>query len=94
MRVVKIDQDMDAASMAVMKPVFEELANSESDVCFDMSDVNFLDSSGVGAIVFVFKRLRERSHSVSLVNVAGQPLRLLRQLKLEFMLSTRPASAF
>ncbi len=89
---MKIDQDMDAASMAVMKPVFEELAGSESDVCFDMSGVQFIDSSGVGAIVFVFKRLRERSLKLTLANVAGQPLRLLRQLKLEFMLSTRPAS--
>ncbi len=44
MRLVKIDQDMDAASMAAMKPMFEELADSQSDVCFDLSGVDFLDS--------------------------------------------------
>jgi anti-anti-sigma factor len=93
MQLVRIDQDMDAATMAAMKPMFEELADSQSDICFDLSGVNFLDSSGVGGIVYVFKRLRERSLSVSLANVAGQPLRLLRQLKLEFMLSRRPATA-
>lgn len=93
MRLVKIDQDMDAATMAAMKPMFEELAGSQSDICFDLGGVNFLNSSGVGGIVFVFKRLRERSLSVSLANVAGQPLRLLRQLKLEFMLSRRPVAA-
>ena len=93
MRLVKIDQDMDAATMAAMKPMFEELADSKTDICFDLSAVNFVDSSGVGGIVYVFKRLRERSLSVSLANVAGQPLRLLRQLKLEFMLSGRPATA-
>lgn len=94
MRLIKINRDMDAAAMAVMKPMFEELASSESDVCFDMSGVNFLNSSGVGGIVFVFKRLRERSLSVTLANVAGQPLRLLRQLKLEFMLQATPSSAY
>ena len=84
---------MDAATMAAMKPMIEELADSQSDICFDLSAVNFLDLSGVGGIVYVFKRLRERSLGVSLVNVSGQPLRLLRQLKLEFMLSRRPATA-
>ena len=93
MRMVKIDQDMDAASMAAMRPMFEELADSRSDVCFDLSAVDFLDSSGVGGIVFVFKRLRERSLKVSLVNAVGQPARLLRQLKLEFMLSPSPRTA-
>lgn len=93
MKMVKIDQDMDAASMAAMRPMFEELADSRSDVCFDLSGVDFLDSSGVGGIVFVFKRLRERSLKVSLVNAVGQPARLLRQLKLEFMLSPSPQTA-
>ena len=93
MRLVKIDQDMDAATMAAMRPMFEELADSKSDVCFDLSGVDFLDSSGVGGIVFVFKRLRERSLKVSLVNAGGQPARLLRQLKLEFMLSPSPQTA-
>ncbi|WP_113888426.1 STAS domain-containing protein [Roseiarcus fermentans] len=93
MRLIKIDQDMDAASMTAMRPLFEELADSRSDVCFDLSGVDFLDSSGVGGIVFVFKRLRERSLKVSLVNAAGQPARLLRQLKLEFMVGPSPQAA-
>jgi anti-anti-sigma factor len=92
MQIVKIDQDMDAAAISTIKPLLDELANSESDVCFDMSSVGFLDSSGVGAIVYVLKRLRGRSRSVFLVNAKGQPLRLLRQLKLEFLLSA-PAGA-
>ena len=93
MRLIKIDQDMDAASMAAMKPLFQELADSRSDVCFDLGAVDFMDSSGVGGIVFVFKRLRERSLKLSLINVVGQPARLLRQLKLEFMCAPRSQAA-
>jgi anti-anti-sigma factor len=93
MRVVHINRDMDAAAMAEMKPMFEELADSAEGVCFDLSGVGFLDSSGVGGIVFVFKRLRERSLDVTLTNVEGQPLRLLRQLRLEFMIERRPVAA-
>jgi anti-sigma B factor antagonist len=93
MRIVQIKRDMDAAAMAEMKPMFEELADGAESVCFDLGSVGFLDSSGVGGIVFVFKRLQKRSLQVTLANVEGQPLRLLRQLRLEFMLERRPTRA-
>ena len=93
MRIVQIKRDMDAAAMAEMKPMFEELADGVEGVCFDLGGVGFLDSSGVGGIVFVFKRLQKRSRQVTLTNVEGQPLRLLRQLRLEFMIERRPTRA-
>jgi anti-anti-sigma factor len=93
MRIVNINQDMDAASMVAMKPLFEELALSETDVCLDLAGVDFIDSSGIGGIVFVFKRLREHSRGIALANVQGQPLRLLQHLRLEFLLAP-PAGHF
>lgn len=93
MRIVQIKRDMDAAAMAEMKPMFEELADGAESVCFDLGGVGFLDSSGVGGIVFVFKRLQKRSLQVTLANVEGQPLRLLRQLRLEFMIERRQTRA-
>jgi anti-anti-sigma factor len=93
MRMVEIETDMDAAGMAEMKPMFEDLADSAEDVCLDLRGVQFLDSSGVGGIVFLFKRLRERSLNVTLASVKGQPLRLLRQLRLEFLLERRQAAS-
>lgn len=93
MRNVTIGRDMDAAAMTEMKALFEELALGNQDVRFDLKGVDFIDSSGVGGIVFVFKRLRDKSLKVSLVNVEGQPLRLLRQLQLEFMIATAQDAA-
>jgi len=93
MRIVKIEQNMDSAAMAEMKPVFEDLAASLDDVCFDLNEVEFLDSSGVGAIVYVFKRLRQRAKRVVLTNVTGQPLTLLQQLKLDSFIEATPAGA-
>ena len=90
MRIVKINRDMDAAAMAEMRPMFEELAASDEDICFDLRGVGFVDSSGVGGVVYVLKRLRPRALRVTLCNVEGQPLRLLRQLRLEFLLDARP----
>ena len=36
MRIIKIDGDMDAASMGELKPLFEELAACVEDVRIDM----------------------------------------------------------
>jgi anti-sigma B factor antagonist len=86
MQIVKISQDMDAATMAALKGEFETLATSAKNVRLDLADVEFIDSSGIGGIVFLFKRLRERSLNLSLVNVGGQPLRLMQELHLGFLI--------
>jgi anti-anti-sigma factor len=86
MQIVKIKQDMDAAAMAAMKGEFEVLAASPKGIRLDLEKVEFIDSSGVGGIVFLFKRLRERSLDFSLINVDGQPLRLMQELRLGFLI--------
>ena len=88
MNIIEINQDMDAATMAKLKPRFEELSRGETDIQIDMRMVRFIDSSGIGGIVFLFKRLRERSLNLAQTNVGGQPLSLMRQLQLGFLISS------
>jgi anti-anti-sigma factor len=71
MQNVNIDQDMDAAATIALKPLFEELAGDTEDICLDLAGVGFMDSPGIGGIVFLFKRLRERSLDLTLANIAG-----------------------
>ena len=92
MKNIYMDQDMDAATMAALKQTFEELATSEEDIRLDLAGVHFINSSGVGGIVFLFKRLRERSLTLTLTNVRGQPLRLLQQLQLGFLIAPNKAA--
>jgi anti-anti-sigma factor len=82
-RIFKMPGDMDAAAMKIQRPVCEEIAGGEEDVAIDMSSVSFIDSSGVGAIVFLLKRLMANGHSLQLTGVKGQPLQLLTYLKLQ-----------
>ena len=82
MRIFEIDQDMDHAGMSDMKESFDGLARSSEDVCLDFSQVRFLDSAGVSAVVSLFKALRNRSLKMAIIHVEGQPLRVLRQLLL------------
>lgn len=52
-------------------------------VTLDLTHLDFVDPSGIGLIVFLFKRLRASGRSMSILGVHGQPARLLRQLKLD-----------
>lgn len=74
--------DMDAASMKEHRAQFEHLADGCDDVTIDMSKVEFIDSSGVGAIVFVYKRLLSAGRKLKLAHLKGQPLQLLTHLRL------------
>lgn len=91
-RIFTIDEDFDAAAVTTLKPAFEELAAGDEDVVLDLSRVEFLDSSGVGAIVFLYKRLRARGLMLLLRDPKGQPLGLLSHLRMmDLVEGKRPA---
>jgi anti-anti-sigma factor len=92
MKVQRIDTDMDAERVSALRAEFETLAEAGEDVALDLGRVRFIDSSGIGAIVFLFKRLSARERKLSIMNVQGQPLRLFVQLRLTFLLSSDEAS--
>ncbi|OYW59027.1 MAG: hypothetical protein B7X99_01685 [Rhizobiales bacterium 17-65-6] len=81
-KVVLIGEDMDAAAMARLKPLFEELAAGTDDVTLDLTGVDFVDSSGIGGLVFLYKRLRLGSRKLRLRGARGQPLQLIAHLRL------------
>ncbi|NOH96359.1 STAS domain-containing protein [Vibrio sp. 99-70-13A1] len=56
--------------------------DSHPEIEIDFSQVEFLDSSGVGAIVYMFKRLTERERNMRLENVKGQPLEIMKLLRI------------
>ncbi len=81
---VKIEGDFDAAIAAEAKSVFTNLSETASkDVLLDLSEVNFIDSSGIGAIVFLYKRLRCNGYELSLAGVKHQPYELLKLLRID-----------
>ena len=81
-RVLRVEGDMDAAAMKALRPRFEELAECGEDVALDMSDVEFIDSSGVGGIVFLYKRMLAANRKLKLQKLSGQPQQLLMYLRL------------
>ncbi len=76
--------EFDAASVQEMRPRFEELLETTSrSIVIDMSGCTFLDSSGIGTLVFLFKRLATSGRSLRLGGLAGQPRELITFLRID-----------
>jgi anti-sigma B factor antagonist len=82
MTSITITSDFDATAVAELRPLFEMVGAGTSDISVDFSATTFMDPSGVGAIAYLFKRLRARGFNLSLLGLQGQPLMLLRKLGL------------
>ena len=78
----EIDEDLDSAYVSRVRPHIERLAQAEEDVVLDFSKVEFVDSSGLGALVFLHKRLVSKGHKLRVVGLRGQPLQLFTNLHL------------
>jgi anti-anti-sigma factor len=82
--VISVDGDFDAELSKDARGHFEEIAtNSTNNVVIDFSKTKFLDSSGIGAVVFLYKRLRDRNQGLELIGVSGQPLDLIEMLRID-----------
>lgn len=82
--VLSVQGDMDAVGCRDIQPTIDEVIEQEhSQVHIDLAQVAFLDSSGIGAIVYLYKRLIEKERTMQIQNAHGQPLELLKLLRIE-----------
>jgi len=81
--VVTLKDPLDAKTVHELRPCFEELADSGKQVVLDLSEVNFIDSSGIGAIVFLYKRLLVCGLNVNVVGLRPQPQELFLMLRIQ-----------
>ncbi len=87
--VVAIEGEFDAKAVEDCRQDLQNLAGSaEKGLVFDLSDVSFMDSSGIGALVFLFKRLSAQKRSMHLIGLTGQPARLVNLLRINQTIAT------
>lgn len=81
---VRLNGPLDADTVTGLRPELDALVDAAwSPVTLNLSEVEFLDSSGVGAIIFLYKRLTLQGRTLKLIAVHGQPLSLLRYLRID-----------
>src|SRR6266540_3332843 len=86
--VLSIGGELDALSVCDLRPVINRIGEEQpSKVLIDLSHLRLIDSSGVGAIVALFKKVKAYEGSLAVVGVQEQPLAILRLLRLDRVLT-------
>ena len=81
---LKIEGALDALTAVDVRPIFDQVvADKPARVTIDLESLTLIDSSGVGAIVSLFKRVKAAGGQVVVVHAREQPLAVLKLLKLD-----------
>jgi anti-sigma B factor antagonist len=81
---LRIEGALDALTARDVRPVFDQVvADKPPRVTIDLKALTLIDSSGVGAIVSLFKRVKADGGQVVVVQAQDQPLAVLKLLKLD-----------
>lgn len=89
--IIRVRGELDALSAPELRPLFDELVESERrDITVDLSELRLIDSSGVGALVSLYKRVRAIGGQVRLRGVTAQPLVIFQLLRLDLVFGLTP----
>ena len=81
---LKVEGALDALTAVDVRPIFDQVvAEKPARVTIDLESLTLIDSSGVGAIVSLFKRVKADGGQVVVVHAHEQPLAVLKLLKLD-----------
>jgi anti-anti-sigma factor len=75
---------LDAQMIGPTQKIFQELlTDNVADITLDLSSVDFMDSSGVGSIVYLHKRLVADNRALFLSGLSGQPKKIIEFLRID-----------
>lgn len=85
--VFTIEGRLDARLIQQQREQLENItANIDRPVVFDMSQIDYLDSSGIGFLVYVFKRIAPSQHAMAITGLKDQPRKTIRMLQIDRMI--------
>jgi anti-sigma B factor antagonist len=81
---LEIDGTLDAVTAPDLRTVVDQVVNERrKSVILELSSLRLIDSSGVGVIVSLFKRVRANGGQVKIVGLRDQPRAIFRLLRLD-----------
>lgn len=82
--VLSLKGNLDAITVPELKPEIDNIVSErKTAVVVDLSGLTLIDSSGVGAIVSLFKRVRTLQGDVKIARLRGQPAEIFKLLRLD-----------
>lgn len=85
--LLSVKGELDAVTSPELRPTIDAIANggARREVTVDLSGLRLIDSSGVGALVALYKQVRAQGGTVRFVGVADQPLMIFKLLRLDLV---------
>ncbi len=92
LRIVALHGEIDAFTAPSLRDDLRRLVEEEGALCVvvDLEAVTFLDSSALGALVGVFRRLRERDGQLRIVEPRAAASRIFELTGLDAVLDLYP----
>lgn len=91
--VLKIDGTLDALTAPELRPALDQLvADGRKSITVDLSSLRLIDSSGVGALVSLLKRVRAYGGEVRISGLKDQPLAIFKLLQLNRVFPGQPGA--
>jgi anti-sigma B factor antagonist len=82
--LLQIRGELDALSASELRPLLDRVVeDGRRDVTVDLSELRLIDSSGIGALVSLYKRVRGGGGTVKFTGVTAQPLVIFKLLRLD-----------
>lgn len=82
--VLAIEGTLDAVTAPELRSVVDDLVNEgRKEVTLELAQLRLIDSSGVGVIVSLFKRIRANGGQVRISGLRDQPRAIFRLLRLD-----------
>ncbi|MBK8480873.1 MAG: STAS domain-containing protein [Proteobacteria bacterium] len=83
--VLALEGRLDAVTAPELRPTIDALVARGPHRCVvcDLRSLETIDSSGVGAIISLFKRLRLKGGDLRIARLRGQPKEIFRLLRLD-----------
>lgn len=90
---VSVHGDMDMTAAPMFRQAVDRLVDEGAhSLRIDLTGVPFIDSSGLGSLVYGYRRLRDRDGDVVVCGVGPQPARVLRITHLDRILRVECAT--
>jgi anti-anti-sigma factor len=81
---IELPTDFSGLSVDKYRDHFELFASTQhGTLVLDFKNTEFIDSSGIGAMVFLFKRIEQRGISMRILDAQGQPEKLMKLLRVD-----------
>jgi anti-sigma B factor antagonist len=81
---LSVKGELDAKTVPDIRPELDRVVEGQpSHLTVELSGLRLIDSTGVGAIVSVFKRVRAYGGQFTIQGIHGQPLAIFEVLRLD-----------